>query len=356
MLKIDGAYLEGGGQIARTALSFSALTGKPFEIYDIRKGRKDSGLKAQHLHGVKALKELCNASVIGDELGSSSLVFIPRKIIPRTLSVDIGTAGSITLLFQSILIPCMFAEKPVRLKITGGTDVAFSPPVDYFQNVFLPQIRNFADSEFSIMRRGYYPKGGGKVELKIKPKFSITDSFDDFLANLREKTKPLNFDSQGELALIKGISHASSDLQKNEVAERQAKAAKRALSILNCPVKIDSAYSETFSTGSGITLWAVFTKNNETSSVIGSDSLGEKSKRAELVGEEAAKNLLEEIKSKAAIDSHMADQILPFLALSKGIVKTSRITNHARTNIYTIEQFFGKRFEVDEEEKIIKVL
>ncbi len=357
MIEIDGNYLEGGGQIVRTALSLSALTGKPFHVNEIRKGRKDSGLKAQHLFGVKALKELCGASAEGDELGSSSLLFIPRKITPRTLSIDIGTAGSIALLLQSVLIPSMFAAKPVRIKVTGGTDVPFSPSSDYFQHVFLQQIRNFVeDFDFSILRRGYYPKGGGKIELKIRPKYHIEDSFDEFFKNLRQKIRKINIAEQGELVAVKGICHASLELQKNEVAEREAKAAKRILSPLNCPIKIEANYSETLSAGTVVTLWAVFMKNNEISSIIGADVLGEKSKRAEQVGEECAQKLLAEIKSKAPLDRHMADQILPFLALFGGSVKVSEITNHARTNIYAIKHFLGKMFEVDEKEKIITAL
>ncbi len=356
MLQIDGNYCEGGGQIVRTALAFSALTGTSFEVDNIRKGRPEPGLKAQHLFGVKALKELCSASVDGDYLGSEKLLFVPRKIMPRTLSIDIGTAGSITLLLQSVLMPCMFAEKPTRLKITGGTDVAFSPSADYFQYVLLPCLRNFADFQFSIEKRGYYPKGGGKIDLKIKPKYVYGDSPEAFLSEIRKKIKPFDLEYAGRLELIKGVSHASADLQKAEVAERQAASAKRALDNLKCPVKIDASYSETFSTGSGITLWAVFSKNEEHYSIIGSDVLGERSKRAEAVGEEAAKKLISEISSKAAVDFHMADQLLPFMALSKGAFRASKITNHARTNIYTIEQFLGKTFTVDEEEKIIRTV
>ncbi len=355
MLKIDGNCLEGGGQIARTALSFSALTGKAFEISDIRKGRKDPGLKPQHLYGVKALKDFCDATADGDTLGSERLLFVPRKLKGRTLPVDIGTAGSITLLLQSVLLPAMFAPPYSRIKITGGTDVSWSPSIDYFQHVFLPAIRNLAGIDFSLERRGYHPAGAGKVDLKIKPLFRLDGSFEELVADIRGRTKRISLTEQGRIVVIKGISHASSDLRASEVAERQERAARRALAHLNIPVRIESHYSETLSTGSGITLWAVLMKNDE-SQILGADSLGERSKRAEFVGEECAQKLVEEIKSNAPLDSHMADQILPFLALVGGSVKVAKLTNHARTNIYTIEQFLGKRFEVDEEERIIRTL
>ncbi len=355
MIKIDGNHLEGGGQIVRTALALSAITGKPFEVNDIRKGRKDGGLKSQHLFGVKALKEMCDASVDGDFLGSEKLLFVPRKLKGKTLPVDIGTAGSVTLLLQSILLPAMVAPPITRIKLTGGTDVSWSPSIDYFQFVLLPFLRNLVDIDFSLERRGYHPAGAGKIELKVKPRYLLQDSFDELLADIRAKTKPINIVEQGTVVMIKGISHASNDLRQQEVAERQEKAARLSLAHLNVPVKIESRYSETLSTGSGITLWAVLLKGNESHAVLGADSLASRSKRAEVVGEECAQKLIEEIKSKAPIDSHMADQILPFLALSGGSIKVAKLTNHARTNIYTIEQFLGKVFEVEEGERIIEV-
>ena len=173
MIELDGSYLEGGGQIVRTALALSTITQKPFEVTDIRKGRPNPGLKNQHLFCIKALEELCNAKTGYAELGSTRLRFIPGKIKPQTISIDIGTAGSITLLLQSLLIPSIFANKKVRLKITGGTDVSWSPQFHYLTQVILPHLRKYADIEPSLLKRGYYPKGNGKVDIKIKPKFTL---------------------------------------------------------------------------------------------------------------------------------------------------------------------------------------
>lgn len=362
MIKIDGAYLEGGGQIARTALALSTITQKPFEMYGIRKGRKDSGLKNQHLYCVKSLKELCNAVAEGDELGSLSLKYYPKKLVAKNLDIDIETAGSITLLLQALLLPSMFVSKPITIAITGGTDTKWSQPFDYFNNVLLPQLQRFAKIEAKLLKRGYYPKGNGKVEIKINPKFKLNDfsSFEEFHNHLKQNVKPYNLTEQHSLIQIKGISHASKDLGNARVAERQAHSAQQVLAKrFNAPIKISSEYQDTLSTGSGIALWAIFSKNkddiDENNPIrLGADALGEQGKKAEIVGEEAAKNLIMEIESKAPVDRHLADQILPFMALiGDSKIKVSEITKHCMTNIYAIQQFLGEIFKVDEEEKII---
>ena len=364
MISIDGAYLEGGGQIVRTALALSTITQKPFEVYDIRKGRKDSGLKNQHLYCVKSLQELCNADAEGAELGSMFLKYYPKKIIAKNLGIDIETAGSITLLMQAVLLPAMFVSKPITITITGGTDTKWSQPFDYFNNVLLPQLQRFAKIEARLLKRGYYPKGNGEVEIKINPKYKLNDfeNFEEFHQHLKNNIQKINLIEQHYLIQIKGISHASKNLQQANVAERQAEAAQQLLKQkYNAPLQITTQYQDTLSTGSGIMLWAIFSKNeddiDENNPIrLGADSLGEQGKKAEIVGQEAAQNLIKEIESKAPVDRHLADQILPFMALiGNSSIKVSDITNHCRTNIYIIQQFLGEVFKVDEEEKIISI-
>ena len=363
MIEIDGNYGEAGGQITRTALALSTITQKPFEVYDIRKGRKDSGLKNQHLYCVKSLQELCNADVEGAELGSLYLKYNPKKLISKNLNIDIETAGSITLLLQALLPPAMFASKPITLAINGGTDTKWSMPFDYFNNVLLPQLQRFAKTEAKLLKRGYYPKGNGKVEIKISPKFKLNDfpDFNEFHGNLKQNVHTYNLIEQYHLIQIKGISHASKSLEQARVAERQAHSAQSLLGKkFNVPIKITSEYQDTLSIGSGITLWAIFSKNKEDIDEsnpirIGADALGEQGKKAEIVGEEAANSLIKEIESKAPVDKHLADQILPFMALINGSIKVSEITNHCSTNLHTIEKFLGNIFEVYDEEKILKV-
>ncbi len=370
MIRIDGGYLEAGGQVLRTALALSSLTLQPFEITSIRKGRHNPGLQPQHLACVKALEEFCNASSEGAAIGSTTVKFFPGKPQPRTLSVDIGTAGSVTLLLQAILLPALFSPGKVRLKLTGGTDVSRSQPADYFRSVFLPQLARFGSCSFSLLQRGYFPKGNGKVELEIRPLFSIADydTFADFHKSLQQQNIGINMVEKGKLLKISGVSHASADLKAAEVAERQAHSAKISVSQqlqkqnISCPVSIQSEYSNSLSTGSGISLFAHFAATGKDEPgqihpiILGSDSLGEMGKRAEVVGQEAAAELAKEISSGACVDHYLADQLIPFMAIAGGKIQTSEITNHCLTNIFVVEQFLGKLFEVDKEKKTVKSL
>ena len=245
-------------------------------------------------------------------------------------------------------MPCLFSEKTKKIEIVGGTDVKYSPQIDYFKEIILPQLNKYAEKiELNLEKRGYYPKGNGKIILTIKPKYNLDDDI-----------PKIDITEQGNLIQIKGISHASQDLQKAEVAERQLKSAKINLSQLKIPIIIDAQYSNTLSTGSGITLWAVFSQEKDELGYlnpikIGSDALGEKGKSAEDVGKEAANKLIEEINSKAPVDQHLADNLIPFMGLiSNSKIKVSKITNHTLTNIYVVEQFLGKKFKI--ENNIIK--
>ena len=350
LICLKGDYLEGGGQLVRTALALSALTGIPFEVNDIRKGRKDPGLKAQHLHCIEALKKLCNAEVVGLGLGSTYLKFVPGIIEPKTVSTDIGTAGSVSLFLQAMLLPAILSGGKVRLKVKGGTSTKWAMPYDFFKEVLLPQMSRYADIDATIITRGYYPKGGGQIDLKIKSRYS----FADFSGAPR-----LVLVERGRLVAIKGLSNASSDLSKAQVAERQAHAAKQVLTKLNVPVSIVTQYSDTSSMGSDIVLWAIFSRRADEVDmanpiILGADDLGEQGKRAEIVGETAAKKLLCEIESGAVVDAHTADNLIPFIALFGGEIKTSEITDHTKTNAYVVEQFLGVKLEFDDAKKIIQ--
>lgn len=337
MIEIDGSYGEGGGQIIRTALALSAITGKPFRAVKIRAGREKGGLKAQHLTCIKALEKICSAKTNSVEIGSDVLEFNPGKIKGGKFEIDIGTAGSITLLLQAVLLPCFFASKKITLRIIGGTCGKWQAPVEYFQNVLLPHLQKFAEKiDFKILKRGYYPKGGGVVELSVNPKKDL------------EKTKIIDLVKRGDLVQIKGVSYAEKSLEKARVAERQAKAARELLGKYGVPINISKEYGEALNPGSGIVLWAVFASENHLNPVrLGADSFGERGKPSEKVGKEAAQNLIKEVDANAPVDKHLADQLIPLMALLSGSkIKVAAVSKHVESNIYAVEKFLDVKFEI----------
>ncbi|HLD04221.1 MAG TPA: RNA 3'-terminal phosphate cyclase [Candidatus Nanoarchaeia archaeon] len=335
MIQIDGSKEEGGGAIVRQALGLSVLTGKPFEVTNIRKNRPVPGLKAQHLHSINALQRLCNAKVSGNFAGSESLEFTPGSYTGGDVFIDIGTAGSITLLLQSIVLPAAFTPVKTKLKIRGGTDVAWSPSIDYFQHVFLPVLRRFAKVEFKILRRGYFPVGGGEVEIEIEG---------------RPEKQPLILEKRGTLQLIKGIAHASIDLEEQRVTERIAKTAEVICSSLKVPAQVRQEYLKTACPGCGITLWGIAGDTDEwgpkSQCILGADGLGEKTKKSEDLGKEVAERLVSELSSEAPVDHFLADQLIPFVAWCGGKLVTSEISKHVHANIYVAQQFLEGKWEV----------
>lgn len=356
LIELDGSYEEGGGQILRTALGLSILTQRPFRIKNIRKNRPKPGLQNQHLSCIKICKELSNATVTGNYLESQEVEFVPKVIRNRQLEVNIGTAGSATLLLQSLLLPIMFTECDVR--IIGGTDVKWSMPLDYLRNILIPIINNYTNFELICEKRGYYPKGGGLVEVHTKPKFRISD-FDDF-SKFHQYVfgHPIALFNPGKIMHIRGISHASKDLQQKEVAERQAKSASLILSGLSS-ARVDNEYSNTESTGSGIMIYSIHRNDNRrngnnrsnskydsSSYRLGSDALGEKGVKAEEVGRLASEKLLEYARAEIVVDEHLQDNIIPLLGLFGGKIKTCRISNHTKSNIYVCEKFLNVEYNI----------
>ncbi|MCM8778477.1 MAG: RNA 3'-terminal phosphate cyclase [Candidatus Omnitrophica bacterium] len=334
MIEIPGDYLEGGGQILRTALALSAVTGKPMHVYNIRAKRPKPGLKAQHFHAFKAVAEITDAQYKGLEIGSREIEFIPKTLKSKFLSIDVGTAGSIGLLLQSLLLPACFCPQGLHLKIRGGTCGKGQIPIEYYDGVILPLLKKIGVSiKLNLLRRGYYPKGGGEIGISV----SKIQNF-----------SPLVLVEQGKILKIRGLSHAAKYLEKAKVAERQAQKVEEILKRLNVPIEIEVEYADTLSPGSGIVLWV----ETETGALFGADALGERSKPAERVGEEVAIKLIKEIESNAPVDKHLADNLVPWLAFCGGEVRVSEITLHTQTNIWVCELFLGKIFAV--KDNIIK--
>ncbi|MBI4448664.1 RNA 3'-terminal phosphate cyclase [Candidatus Woesearchaeota archaeon] len=348
-VRLDGCFAEGGGQIVRSALGLSALLGIPFDIHSIRHGRCTSGLKAQHVTAITALQELTKATVIGGKAGSETLSFKPGQFVPKDLKIDVGTAGSITLVIQALILPMIFAKKRMNVKITGGTDVEWSMPIDYLKEVLIPQLRRYAHIECNIHRRGYYPKGNGLVEMDVRPRFDLSTM---------RSAPSIQLVKANPLVMVRGVAHASHDLAQAKVAERMAQAAAKALKDLNVPIDIRQEYHTAASTGCGIALFAYRGVGGEFDvedpQILGADALGRMGVPAEDVGAKAARLLKTQIGADAPVDEFLADNLVPFIALCGGVLKTTKISEHTKANAYVVESFLGKCLDVDGESRIIR--
>jgi RNA 3'-terminal phosphate cyclase (ATP) len=336
MIEIDGSLLEGGGQVLRTSVALSALTGIPVKVTRIRANRDNPGLQAQHLAAVEALAKLVNAEVTGLKRESSTIEFHPGQIKGGLFKIDVGTAGSISLVLQALVPVACFAPSEVSLELMGGTDVPWSPTIDYLRLVFMPTIGKMGCRISSqLVRRGHYPKGGGLVKVNIDP--------------VEDTLKPLRLDQFGEVKSIMGVSHAAR--LPSHVAARQADAAKKKLEESGYKsVEIDIWYKEGevnhLGPGSGIALCATTTTN----ALIGADSLGERGKPAEEVGSQAATKLIDQLDRKCATDVNLSDMIIPYIAIADGnsIIMTSDITLHTRTNVAITENILKTKININE--------
>jgi RNA 3'-terminal phosphate cyclase (ATP) len=328
MLEIDGSYGEGGGQLVRTAVALSAVTGKDIRVTNIRKKRPNPGLKQQHLKALETAARICEARISGLFPGSTELSFAPVEIRGGKYDIDIGTAGSITLLLQCIMPALPFAKEEVELTVKGGTDVAWSPTIDYLQHVTFRALEQLGYSgSVTLKEHGYYPKGGGKVSAFFEPC----------------RLQGFNFLKEEEE--IRGISHASN--LPAHVPLRQADSASTRLTEAGYSSQIETQSFEVSSTGSGITLWTGY---------IGGSALGERGLPAEKVGKCAADEIIPELRAGASVDMHLADQLIPYMALAGNSSYTVReLSLHAATNIWVTEQFLDVKFRIKEKEGVFEV-
>jgi len=337
MIEIAGDVLEGGGQIVRTTIALAALLAKEVRVTRIRSKRPKPGLQAQHLTAVRAVAAISNAETEGLTIGSQTLEFRPRGRAAGRFTLDVGTAGSIPLVLQAIMPAATYAPSRVEFELTGGTDVPWSPTIDYLRLAELPilQLMGYR-ATFSVDRRGHYPKGGGHVEAIIEPAKTLQ------AIRLIERGSPIGVD---------GISHCVK--LPSHVALRQAAAAKQTLEMsgveeVNVAIEAYTPGKDPHAApGSSITLAMRFPNGV----VLGSDSLGERGKPAERVGEEAATDLLAEFKSTATVDRHMGDILIPYMAVASGQseIRVSEITTHILTNINVTETLAGVKFKVQGE-------
>jgi RNA 3'-terminal phosphate cyclase (GTP) len=330
MVNLDGSVGEGGGQMLRSALLWSTLTQTPFRMVKIRENRKDPGLKAQHLHVIRALQAMGPVKVSGAQIGSRTVTFEPAPLAATEADVDVGTAGSLTLLLQTLLPVALATPGAHRFRLTGGTDVAWSPPVDYLRNVVLgPAMLRSWRMTLDVVKRGFYPAGGGEIRLEVQG---------------WKEARPIDALERGRLVQIRILSTASTGLQDRRVAERQGESAADVLRRFGARVHVESAYGETRSPGSVVTCVADFAGGQKA----GGSALGEKGRPAEEVGRQAAEQLAREIEAGAPVDEHAADQLIPWVALNGGAYRASRISEHTRSNLWVTEQFLGKVVELED--------
>lgn len=329
LIKIDGSFGEGGGQILRTSLTLSAITRTPFEISNIRAKRKPPGLRPQHLQAVKALSQVSGAHVEGAEVGSLSLIFRPGDIRPGDYQFEIGTAGSVSLVLQTLFLPLAFGHAPSRVSIKGGTHVPWSPCFHYLELQWLTYIRKLGlETYLEMPRAGFYPKGGGEIVASINP---------------AKEVKPLVLEERGRLKLARGVS-AVGNLPIG-IAHRQREQAIKRLEQAGMACEVNVVEMPAIGRGTMLLLIGEFERSQ--CCYYGLGAIG---KRAETVADEACDAFLEFLKTSGVIDEHLADQLVLPLALSKEISRfaTPKITMHLLTNIEVIKRFIPAKVEVED--------
>ncbi len=336
-LVIDGSHGEGGGQILRSALALSALGGRPFRLVNIRANRPKPGLAAQHLTAVRAAAAICNAGIEGDRLQSLELQFTPRRPVrPGDYLFDVaearegGSAGSVTLVLHTLLLPLALAAGRSVVTIRGGTHVAWSPTADYVNDVWLPTLAGMGvRAEMELLRFGWYPAGGGAVRV------SIDGTAGRPLGGLRPG-------GRGGLRALRGRAAAARLPQ--HIPERMRSRAQALLSEAGIPGEIRAETVDAVCPGTGIFLALEYEGGRG-----GAAALGERGKSSEAVAEEAVSELLAYHGSGAAFDKHLGDQLLLPAACAAGQshFSVAQVTRHLLTNSWVVEQFGAARVAVE---------
>jgi len=318
-LKINGEHGEGGGQIIRSAITLSCITKQPIHLENIRKNRKVIGLRPQHLTAIKIIQKITNAEVIGAEVGSTELKFIPGNVKSLELIEDVGTAGSISLILQVLIPVVAISQKKLDLKIKGGTDVLWSPSIDYTQYV-LREAYSRMGIKFSLelCKRGYYPKGGGEINLHVNPSNLKSISF------TKRKTNSVK--------LICTYSKISIEKIKNEVKEIKQKLTKE-----NFIVETEIKNEEATDSGASMLIYSI-----DEHSIIGIDALfDKKTQKFDL-------NIDEFIKNSVGIDGNLADMLVVTASLGheKTIFRVKEISKHLETNLFVTSKITGCKYGI----------
>jgi RNA 3'-terminal phosphate cyclase (ATP) len=323
MIEIDGSQGEGGGQILRSSLSLSMITGQSFRIGRVRAGRNKPGLLRQHLTAVAAAKEICGADVEGAVPGSQEITFRPGRIRAGDYRFAIGTAGSSTLVLQAILPALWFADGPSTVAVSGGTHNPAAPPADFVIHSWLPLVQRMGvDCAIELVRHGFYPAGGGEISAHVNP---------------CQKLSPLSLVSRGDLLAAKAISVIAGI--PSEVAERELD--RISMHFEGIPREVRTRSSRE---GPGNVLMVELTYPELTEVF---SSFGERGLAAEAVADRLAREVKHFQVSPVVVDEHLADQlVLPIALAGKGSFVTTKVSSHLATNLQVIAKFLPLQFEV----------
>jgi RNA 3'-terminal phosphate cyclase (ATP) len=347
LLTIDGAHGEGGGQILRSALSLSALLGRPVRIENIRVRRRRPGLRPQHLTAVRAVAQICDAELEGAALDSRTVTFVPRRRpMAGRYHFDVaeaargGSAGSVSLILQAVILPLALAGGESTVVLEGGTHVEWSPPVHYLQQVYLPALARLGvRATVELERWGWYPRGGGRVTCHVE---GIGASAAD------RPLAPLHLVERGSLRRIAGFS-ATSNLPAH-IGQRQRDRAEKMLRSHGFVPEIEIV--EALSPGPGTCVFLLI--EYKSGALAGFTGYGRLRKPAEKVAEEAVRAFLAFQRRDGAVDRYLADQLVLPLALASGDshFSTGKVTDHLRTNGWLVEQFLPVRVEIGEDRRV----
>ena len=334
MIRIDGAQKSGSGTIVRFAVGLAALLGEELLLTNIRARREKPGLRPQHLKAVEAVRQLCQGSLDGGEIGSKEIRFKPGGDVEGGYHEwDIGTAGSTTLLAMTLLPVACFSGKTTRFRISGGLFQDFAPSAYYMQQVLFPVLKEMnITAELNIVRPGYVPRGGGIIEVVVEP--------------VMEKIKPIGSLSQGQVIKIEGVA-LSSHLKERRVSERMAERCHEVLKSGGYKAQIGVIHDTlALQRGAALAIYA------ETSSgcVIGADRAGKPRRTSEEIGSCAARSLIEDLATGATVDRYLADQLIFYAALADGVsqYRIPRQTEHIESNLWLVESILGAKTEVDQ--------
>jgi RNA 3'-terminal phosphate cyclase (ATP) len=330
MISIDGSFGEGGGQILRTALGLSLFTGQAFRIEKIRAGRKNPGLLRQHLTAVKAAVKLGQAEAHGANIGSTQLTFTPGRIAHGDYQFAVGTAGSATLVLQSVLPALLISDdqgQQTRLTLEGGTHNPFAPPFDFLAKAFLPLLERMgARIEARLERYGFYPAGGGRMEIDIMP---------------AKRLEPIELNERGKI-LDRRATALVAHLPRS-IAERELSVVHRKLS---WPKEWLKTESQTSSPGPGNIVTLEIESENLTEVFTG---FGERGVAAEAVADQAVVAARRYLASDVAVGEHLADQLLLPMALARGgSFTTVPPSRHTTTNIEIIRKFLDVEIRAEQ--------